>query len=162
MGAQLHPAQWDSVTPKKLFNIFAVAEAVTWALLLFGMFLKYVTKTTEIGVRIGGGIHGFVFLCFVVVVILVGVSQKWGIGRLLMGLVSAIVPFATIPFEIASNRAGVLDGGWGLGRDGRAPRGPLEKLCAWAIRSPGIAAGIGILVVIVVFVGLLVVGPPGK
>ena len=54
------------MTPKKLFNFFAVAEAITWALLLFGMFLKYVTQTTEVGVRIGGGIHGFVFLCFVV------------------------------------------------------------------------------------------------
>ncbi|MCM1011068.1 MULTISPECIES: DUF3817 domain-containing protein [unclassified Brevibacterium] len=150
------------MTPKKLFNFFAVAEAITWALLLVGMFLKYVTQTTEVGVRIGGGIHGFVFLCFVVVVLLVGISQKWSIGRILAGLVSAVIPFATIPFEIASAKAGALDGDWGLGRGGRAPRGPLEKLSAWALRSPWVAAGVGAVVVIAVFSGLLIVGPPGS
>ncbi|WP_309133107.1 DUF3817 domain-containing protein [Brevibacterium sp.] len=150
------------MTPKRFFNFFAVAEAVTWAMLIGGMILKYGTKTTELGVRIGGGVHGFVFLCFVIAVILVGVSQKWRAGRILMGLVSAVVPFATVPFEIVSARAGALDGPWGLGAGGRAPRGPVEKLCAWAIRSPWLAAGIGLLVVIVVFSGLLIVGPPGS
>ncbi|RBP67064.1 integral membrane protein [Brevibacterium sanguinis] len=150
------------MTPKRFFNFFAVAEAITWAMLITGMILKYGTETTEIGVRIGGSVHGFVFLCFVLAVILVGVSQRWHVGRILMGLVAAVVPFATIPFEIVSARAGALDGQWGLGADGREPRGPLERLCAWAIRSPWLAAGVGLLVVIVVFTALLVVGPPGS
>lgn len=159
---QLVPAEWSPVTPKKFFNLFAIAEAITWAMLIGGMILKYGTKTTELGVRIGGSVHGFVFLCFVLTVILVGVSQKWGIGRILMGLVSAVIPFATVPFEIISARAGALDGGWGLGKDGREPRGPLEKLCAWAIRSPWLAAGIALVIVIVVFSALLIFGPPGS
>lgn len=150
------------MTPKRFFNFFAVAEAITWAMLITGMILKYGTETTEIGVRIGGSVHGFVFLCFVLAVILVGVSQRWHVGRILMGLVAAVVPFATIPFEIVSARAGALDGQWGLGAGGREPRGPLERLCAWAIRSPWLAAGVGLLVVIVVFTALLVVGPPGS
>ncbi|WP_209370323.1 DUF3817 domain-containing protein [Brevibacterium renqingii] len=150
------------MTPKRFFNFFAVAEAITWALLIFGMILKYGTKTTEVGVRIGGSIHGFVFLCFVLAVILVGVSQRWRMRRILIGLVCAIVPFATVPFELASARAGALDGDWGLGDGGRQPRGTIEKLAAWAIRSPWLAAGIGLLVVIVVFAALLVVGPPGS
>ncbi|WP_166974754.1 DUF3817 domain-containing protein [Brevibacterium atlanticum] len=150
------------MTPKRFFNFFAVAEAITWAMLIIGMILKYGTKTTEVGVRIGGSVHGFVFLCFVLAVILVGVSQRWGWGRFVMGLVSAIVPFATVPFEIVSARAGALSGGWGLGADGRAPRGPIEKLVAWALRSPWLALGVGLVIVIIVFVVLLTVGPPGS
>ncbi|MGO2861180.1 MAG: DUF3817 domain-containing protein [Brevibacterium sp.] len=150
------------MTPKRFFNFFAVAEAITWAMLLIGMFLKYVTETTEVGVRIGGSVHGFVFLCFVLAVFLVGISQKWGWKRVLMGLVAAIVPFATVPFEIVSARAGALDGGWGLGAAGRDPRGPLEKLVAWALRSPWLALGIGLIIVVIVFVVLLTVGPPGS
>ena len=37
------------MTPRLLFRRLAFAEAVTWALLLTGMFLKYVTETTELG-----------------------------------------------------------------------------------------------------------------
>lgn len=150
------------MTPTRFFNFFAVAEAITWALLLIGMFLKYVTKTTEVGVRIGGGVHGFVFLCFVLAVFLVGVSERWGWKRVVMGLVAAIVPFATVPFELASARAGALDGDWGLGSDGRTPRGPVEHLVAWALRSPWLALGIGLIAVVIIFVVLLTVGPPGS
>ena len=35
------------MSPLLLFRRVAVAEAVTWALLLVGMVLKYVTGTTE-------------------------------------------------------------------------------------------------------------------
>lgn len=150
------------MTPKRFFSIFAIAEAITWAMLIIGMILKYGTKTTELGVRIGGGVHGFVFLCFVLAVVLLGLSQQWSKRRIALGLVSAIVPFATIPFEIAMSRAGALDGDWGLGRDGRDPKGALEKLSSWAIRSPLPAAGTGLAAVIAVFSGLLIVGPPGS
>jgi integral membrane protein len=50
--------------PRTLFRTVAFAEAVTWTLLLIGLFLKYVTRTTDVGVSIAGGIHGFVFLCY--------------------------------------------------------------------------------------------------
>jgi hypothetical protein len=36
------------MSPRRLFRIVAVAEAITWAMLLTGMFLKYVTETTEL------------------------------------------------------------------------------------------------------------------
>ena len=50
--------------PATLFRRVAVAEAVTWALLLTGMFLKYVTETTELGVRVFGMVHGVVFIAY--------------------------------------------------------------------------------------------------
>lgn len=35
-----------------LFKVVAVAEALSWVGLLFGMYFKYVAATTEVGVRI--------------------------------------------------------------------------------------------------------------
>ena len=148
------------MTPKRFFQIFAVAETVTWTLLIIGMILKY-TQTTEIGVRIGGGIHGFVFLCFVIAVIGVGTSQMWSKRRIATGLASAIIPYATIPFEVSVAKAGALEGDWGLGAKGRKPGSWFEKLTSWAIRSPWAAIGVGVVVVIVIFSGLLIAGPPG-
>ena len=44
------------------FRIVAVAEALSWAGLLAGMFVKYVLGTSEVGVQIFGPIHGGVFV----------------------------------------------------------------------------------------------------
>ncbi|MGB0102027.1 MAG: DUF3817 domain-containing protein, partial [Nocardioides sp.] len=46
------------MSPLHLFRRVAIAEAITWALLLTGMFLKYVTETTELGVQVFGMVHG--------------------------------------------------------------------------------------------------------
>src|SRR5699024_10493295 len=64
-------------TPSRLYRVLALAEVVTWTLLLGGMFVKYVLDSTELLVRIGGGLHGFTFLCYVVVTVLVAVDQRW-------------------------------------------------------------------------------------
>lgn len=146
------------MTPKKLFSLFAFAEAVTWTLLIAGMILKY-TGVTEIGVRIGGGIHGFVFLSYCVVTVLVGTSQRWHLGRTVLGLLTSIVPYATIPFEIVSNKAGVLDGDWELPNN-RAPRNWFERLCGWAITNPVLAVVVGFVAVAILFTVLLILGPP--
>ena len=150
------------MTPKRFFTFFAIAETVTWTLLLIGMFLKYVTQTTEVGVRIGGGIHGFIFICFVIAVIGVGASQQWSKRRIATGLGSAIIPYATIPFERSVEKTGSLEGDWGLGRNGRTPQTWFEKFTSWCIRFPWLAIGLGIIFVILVFSGLLLAGPPGE
>src|SRR5699024_1890214 len=62
-------------TPSRLYRLLALAEMVTWTLLLLGMLLKYALQVTEVGVRIGGSLHGFVFLSYVVVTVLVAVDQ---------------------------------------------------------------------------------------
>ena len=60
-------------TPYRLYRVLAIAEVVTWTLLLAGMFLKYVLQSTELLVRIGGGMHGFTFIAYVAVTVLVAV-----------------------------------------------------------------------------------------
>lgn len=100
------------LTPLGLFRTVAVAEAVTWAGLLVGMFLKRVTHTTELGVQIGGMLHGVVFIAFCLVTVVVAVDQRWSRGRLLLGLASAVPPFFTVLFDRYAERRGLLSGTW--------------------------------------------------
>ena len=65
------------MTPVRLYRVVAVAEAVTWALLLTGMFLKYVTETTELGVQVFGMVHGVVFIAYCLTTVLLSVDQRW-------------------------------------------------------------------------------------
>lgn len=146
------------MSPSTLFRRVAIAEAVTWALLLLGMFLKHVTDTTELGVRIFGMVHGVVFLAFCLVTVLVAVDQRWSVRLLLGGLFCAVPPFATVPFERFAERRGLLDSSWRLVAS--APAGPLEPLVAWLLRHPvrGLAAG---AVGVAALTGVaLLVGPP--
>ena len=89
-----------------LFRRVAVAEAITWAGLLLGMVLKYVTETTELGVQVFGMVHGVVFIAYVLVTLAVAVDQQWSRGRTLLGLVCAIPPFFTLWFERYAVRHG--------------------------------------------------------
>ena len=146
------------MTPARLFRLVARAEAVTWALLLAGMFLKHVTRTTELGVQVFGMVHGVVFIAYCVAAVVVGVDQRWSPGRLLAGLVAAVPPFATLAFERYAVRAGLLDDRWRL-RHG-APGRALERPVAWLVRRPaqGLLAAV---VAVAALTGLaLLVGPP--
>ena len=146
------------MSPRDLYRRAAVAEAVTWALLLTGMFLKYVTDTTELGVRIFGMVHGVVFIGYCLVTVLLWADQRWAFRRLVLGLASAVPPFATIPFERYAEGQGLLGPQWRLRRD--EPTGPLERVAALVLRNPvrGLAAG---LVAVLALTGVaLLVGPP--
>jgi len=146
------------MSPRLLFRRVAVAEAITWALLLSGMFLKYVTETTELGVSVFGMLHGVVFVAYAVVAVVVAVDQRWTARRTLVALASAVPPFATVPFDRWVEKHHPLDTTWRL-RAGD-PSAPLERLVAWLVRSPaqGVAAG---LVAVAALTGVaLLVGPP--
>ncbi len=146
------------MTPLRLFRTVAVAEAVTWALLLGGMFLKYVTETTEVGVSIGGMLHGVVFIAYCLTTVVVAVDQKWSAGRTLLGLVASIPPFFTVLFDRYAERRDLLGDTFRLRTD--APVGPASRVVSWLIRKPlqGLLAG---LVAVAVLTGVaLVAGPP--
>lgn len=149
------------MSPRTLFRTFAVAEAVTWALLVAGMLLKYALRVTDVGVSVAGPIHGFVFLTFVVVVVVVAVNQRWGGGVTLGALASAVVPFASVPVERWIDRTGRLDGAWRREATGDPrDRRPLDRLLRWVLGHLGLAVAIAVVAVVVVFVALLVAGPP--
>ncbi|ASK66070.1 hypothetical protein CFK39_09870 [Brachybacterium avium] len=145
-------------TPSRLYRVLALAEVVTWTLLLGGMFVKYVLHSTELLVRIGGGLHGFTFLSYVVVTVLVAVDQHWRLKDLLLGIGSAVIPYLTVPFERSAHRRGLLGENWRL-REEQGRTAP-QRLVSLALRHPLPAALIAIVGVAIVFSVLLSLGPP--
>ncbi|GAA1312031.1 MAG: DUF3817 domain-containing protein [Brachybacterium tyrofermentans] len=145
-------------TPSRLYRVLAFAEMVTWTLLIVGMLLKYVLDVTDVLVRIGGGLHGFTFLCYLVVTVLVAIDQRWRLRDVVLGIGSAVIPFMTVPFERSAMRRGLLGDSWRLraepGRNG------LEKVVSLALRRPIPAGLIAIVAVAIVFSVLLSLGPP--
>ncbi|WP_051388911.1 DUF3817 domain-containing protein [Arthrobacter sp. 35W] len=92
----------------RIFKAIAIIEAFTWAGLLVGMFLKYGTETTEVGVRIFGALHGAAFLIYVAVTILAAIRLRWTWWVALAALAAAVPPLATIPVEMWLRRRGSL------------------------------------------------------
>jgi integral membrane protein len=145
--------------PDRLHRVLADAEAVTWALLILGMVLKYVTRTTDLGVTVFGGVHGFVFLAYGVVTVVVGIDQRWRARTVLVGLASAVPPFATIPFERWVRRRGLAERWWRLRQPGSARSVP-ERALAAVLARPVLAVVAVVVGVSVVFGALLRLGPP--
>ena len=153
------------MTPRLLFRRLAAAEAVTWSLLLVGMFLKYVTETTDRAVSVFGMLHGVVFVAFGVTTLVVAIDQRWGASRTLLGLASAVPPLATLPFERYADRRGLLGDTWRLRVQGPGSTGPgaptgLERPVAWLVRHPARGLLTGLAAVVALTGAALVAGPP--
>lgn len=91
-----------------LFAVVAIAEAVSWALLLIGMFFKYVVVKNEIGVQIAGPIHGGVFMLYLAVTVLQARAGAWKWWQTLIALACSIPPFATLIFERWAKTKGLI------------------------------------------------------
>lgn len=150
-----------SFHPKTLFRIVATAEAITWALLISGLLIRASGNAPDWLISVVGGAHGFTFLSYAVIAALVGVNQRWPILRILFGVVLAIVPFATVPFERTVAKRGYLVGQWRVEKTAD-PRdqGWFDGLFRWFIRRPIVLIAILATAVIVVYNVLLVLGPP--
>lgn len=153
--------QQPLLTPGRLFRFFALSEGVTWALLLSGLALRAAVGAPPILVTIVGGIHGAVFLGYGVSAALIGVNNRWGLGRTVLGISLAIVPFATVPFESSVSQRGLLAGEWRRVAT-TDPRDAhwFDRLFRWFINRPALL-GVTLLVVIAtIFATLLSLGPP--
>lgn len=148
------------MSPRTLYRRIALAEVVSWALLLTGMLLKYVTETTELGVTVFGMVHGVVFIAFCLITVLLWVNQRWTLREGLLGLSSAVPPFLTVWWERRLERAGRLDGCWRLGRGGDAPANPAERLVSALLARPTVAVVVGLVAVAALTGIALVIGPP--
>ena len=148
------------MSPRALYSRIALAEVVSWALLLTGMFLKYVTQTTDLGVAVFGLVHGVVFIAFCLITVLLWVNQRWTVREGLLGLASAVPPFLTVWWEHRLERAGRLDGGWRLGHGRDTPTNPAERVVAALLARPVVAVAVGFVAVAALTSVALVVGPP--
>lgn len=132
---------------------------VTWAGLITAILLRTFNVTDAL-MPIAGGLHGFVFLSYCVITVFVWVDGKWKASVGVTGLVTAIIPFATLPFELIVDRKGLLARQWRLGAAGDEPKGFIERVQAWVLKHPFLSLGIMIVGVAVVFSVLLWLGPP--
>ena len=90
------------------FRVVAVAEALSWAGLLAGMYVKHVLGTSEAGVQVFGPVHGVVFLGYVAVAMVAARVLRWSPRTTLLALAAAVPPLVTIWFERWASRTGRL------------------------------------------------------
>ena len=95
-------------TVGRVFSVVALVEAFTWAGLLVGMFLKYVTETTDQGVWLFGRLHGGVFVLYVVVALVTAVRLRWSWKVAFVALAASVPPLMTLVFEVWARRHHLL------------------------------------------------------
>lgn len=148
-------------TPARLFRVLAIAEAITWTLLISALILRAVGQPSVL-VTIGGGIHGFVFLAYGATAVLLAFNQRWHAGVAATAIASAIVPYATIPAEIWLHRSGRLEGQWRLtATDDPRDRTWYDRTMRWFLHRPWVLAVLILVAIVAIFSILLLIGPPG-
>jgi integral membrane protein len=152
----------QGLAPRRLYRFLAIAEAVTWTLLIVAMIAKYGFDADAL-LPAAGGTHGFVFLAYAAMQLVVGHNQRWRLGTVALGALTAVIPFATIPWERRLARAGALDGGWRTQpSDDPRDRSWIDRAFRWGIARPILLAVIALVLVAIVFGALLTAGPPSE
>ena len=147
------------MSPRGVYRVLSIAETITWTLLITALIVRAVTGFS-LGVTVAGGIHGFVFLAYAATALLVAINQRWSLGLTVGAVATAIVPFATIPFDKWLERRGRLEGVWLTERSEGETW--LQRIVRWMLGHPVILAALMALAVVAIFVVLLLAGPPGK
>ncbi|MEA2973777.1 MAG: hypothetical protein QOG82_2235 [Actinomycetota bacterium] len=76
----------------KNFRAVAYIEAVSFLILLCASFVKRVVEGPDL-VPVVGMVHGIIFLIYLILVLKVRPSQGWGVGRTILVIVAAAIPF---------------------------------------------------------------------
>lgn len=149
-------------TPKKLYFVLAIAEAVTWTLLITGLILRGTVGIEPWLFTTFGGIHGFIFLSYGATAVLVSINQRWHPGVAILAVITAIVPYATIPFDRYQSKRGALDGPWRLEEtDDPRDKNWFDRFVRWFLNRPLLLVLALVVAVVVIFSVLLFIGPPG-
>jgi integral membrane protein len=148
-------------SPKSIYRFFATGEAITWGLLISALISRALGDLIPHAVTIAGSIHGAMFLSYCVVAVLVGLNQRWALGKIAGAVALAIVPFATVPFDRRLLRQNALEGTWRtvLSDDPR-DKGFIDRLFRWFIARPVLLILLIVLVLPAIFAFLLLLGPP--
>ncbi|HEU5222271.1 MAG TPA: DUF3817 domain-containing protein [Candidatus Lumbricidophila sp.] len=147
--------------PLTLFRTLAIAEAISWTLLIGALILRASTGWAP-AVAIGGGIHGFIFLAFCATSVLIGLNNRWPIWVTVVTLVSAVIPYATVPAEVWLQRSGRLAAAWRLEQtDDPRDATATDRLMRWFLRRPWVLAALIVVALVALFTVLLIIGPPG-
>ena len=81
------------------FRITAILEGISYLLLFtFSMPLKYWAGIGEPNQYIGYA-HGFLFIVFMVMAVVLTYEKKWGLKRLFVFFLASLLPFGTFYVE---------------------------------------------------------------
>lgn len=148
-------------TPGALYRVMATAEMVTWTGLIIAMVARYGFGYEGLLFFVAGLSHGIIFLAYCISAVVVGMNQRWALGTIVVAVIVAIPPWATLPFDRWLHRRRKLAGAWRLEHSGD-PRDDrsLDRLMRASLRRPAVfflTVTSGMAVVITV---LLQLGPP--
>jgi hypothetical protein len=89
------------------------------------------------------------------------VNQRWGFGKTAFAVALAIVPFATVPFEMRLNKKGSLEGSWRT-TTSEDPRdaGRIDSLFRWFIARPITLIAVIVIGLTTLFAVLVSLGSP--
>ena len=148
-------------SPKSVYKFFATGEAITWGLLISALISRALGDLVPHAVTVAGSIHGAIFLSYCVVAVLVGLNQRWAMGKIAGAVALAIVPFATVPFDRRLLKQNALEGSWRTEQT-EDPRDKvvIDRLFRWFIARPAILVLFIVLVLSGIFAFLLFLGPP--
>ena len=77
------------------FRLVAFLEGLSFIILLFiAMPMKYLDDNPE-PVRVVGGIHGFLFVAFAILLVMTWVEKRWSFKTAFLVFLSSLVPFGT-------------------------------------------------------------------
>ena len=149
------------MSPKRLYRALAFAEAVTWTILIVAMILE-VRRGVEWAVLVGGSIHGFVFLSYALTAVS-SVSTSAGTSAASPSPCSPrSCPTRPSRSTCGSCARADLEGDWRREKtDHPADSNWVNGLLRWFLARPVLLISLAVVGIVVVFAGLLVIGPPG-
>ena len=148
-------------SPKSIYKFFATGEAITWGLLISALISRALGDLVPHAVTVAGSIHGAMFLSYCIVAVLVGLNQRWAIGRIAGAVALAVVPFATVPFDRRLGKQNALEGSWRTETsDDPRDQGFIDRLFRWFIARPVVLVLVIAVALPAIFAFLLFLGPP--
>lgn len=148
-------------TPASVYGVMAVAEMVTWTGLIIAMVARYGFSYSGELFFVAGLSHGVIFIAYCVTAVVVGVNQRWGPGVIVVSLLAAIPPWATLPFDRWLVRHDKLEGPWRLAHSGD-PRDDeqIDRFVRFWLRHPVWFFVTMVTVMTAVITVLLMLGSP--
>lgn len=147
--------------PKDVFGTFARIEMFTWAMLIAAIITRETVGIASNVFFIAGATHGFAFIGYSVTAVLVGVNQRWPLGRTAVSVLLAIVPFATYPFDRYLEKKKLMDGEWRIeGSSDPRDNTWFDRTFRWFIFRPILLILLLIVFVVSLFMFLIWLGPP--
>jgi integral membrane protein len=124
-------------TPASLYGVMALAEMVTWSALIIAMVARYGFGYEGPLFFVAGLSHGIIFIAYCVTAVVVGLTLRWGWGTIVVAVLAAIPPWATVPFDRWLMKRKKLEGPWRLEHSGDTRDDALiDRVLRWWMRHP--------------------------